>query len=86
MTEKDIEATGKDIQLEVAGGRAGGFAAGIAIGVLLGAAVALLFAPARGEVTRARVRRRLENVRDYAEDEFDDLKKRTRKELKRRFG
>ena len=86
MTEKDIEATGKDIQLEVAGGRSGGFAAGIAIGVLLGAAVALLFAPARGEVTRARVRRRLENVRDYAEDEFDDLKKRTRKELKRRFG
>jgi gas vesicle protein len=86
MTEKAVEATGKDIQLEVAGGRAGGFAAGIAIGVLLGAAVALLFAPARGEVTRERLRRRLSDVRDYAEDEFDDLKKRTRKELKRRFG
>ena len=54
MADKEIEATGKDIQLEVAGGPAGGFAAGIAIGVLLGAAVALLFAPARGEVTRAR--------------------------------
>ena len=86
MTDKDMEQTGRDIQLEVAGGRAGGFAAGIAIGLVIGAAVALLFAPDRGEITRGRLRRRLEDARDYAEEEFGDLKKRARKELRRRFG
>lgn len=64
----------------------GSFAAGIALGVLLGAAVALLFAPAPGHLTRSRVRRHLEDAREYAEDEFEDLSKRARKELKRRVG
>lgn len=86
MAEIDKDAAGREIQLEVAGGRAGGFAAGIAIGVLLGAAVALLFAPDRGEVTRGKLRRRLDDVREYAEDEFDDLRKKARKELRRRMG
>lgn len=64
----------------------GSFAAGVALGALLGAAVALLFAPAPGHITRSRVRRQLEDAREYAEDEFEDLSKRARKELRRRVG
>jgi len=64
----------------------GSFAAGVALGALLGAAVALLFAPAPGHVTRGRVRRHLEDAREYAEEEFEDLSKRARKELRRRVG
>jgi hypothetical protein len=64
----------------------GSFAAGVALGALLGAAVALLFAPASGPVTRTRVRRQLEDAREYVGDEFEDLSKRARKELKRRVG
>ena len=77
----------REIKLEVEGGsRAGGFAAGIALGVVVGAAVALLFAPAQGRVTREKLRRRLDDVREYAEDEFEDLRKKARKELRRRIG
>ena len=77
----------REIALEIeGGGRKGSFAAGVAVGVLLGAAVALLFAPERGSLTREKLRRRLEDVREYAEDEFDDLRKRARKELRRRIG
>jgi gas vesicle protein len=87
MTRTDKELADREIKLEVDGSpRAGTFAAGIAMGVLLGAAVALLFAPAPGEVTRERLRRRLDDAREYAEDEFGELRKRARKELKRRMG
>jgi YtxH-like protein len=81
------ESPDRDVKLEVdSGSRVGGFAAGIAFGVLLGAAVALLFAPAQGSVTRGKLRRRLEDVKEYAEDEFDDLRKKARKELRKRIG
>jgi gas vesicle protein len=81
------DSPGREVKLEVEGGsRAGGFAAGIAFGVLLGAAVALLFAPAQGSVTRGKLRRRLEDVREYAEDEFEDLRKKARRELRKRIG
>ena len=46
----------------------------------------LAFAPAQGQVTRGKLRRQLEDVREYAEDEFDDLRKKARKELRRRIG
>lgn len=78
-TDLDEETTGR-------GSSAGGFAAGVALGALLGAAVALLFAPAPGHITRSRLRRGLEDARDYAEEEFEDLSKRARKELRRRVG
>ena len=64
MSRIGKDSPDRDIKLEVEGGsRAGGFAAGIAIGVLVGAAVALLFAPAQGQVTREKLRRRLDEVR-----------------------
>ena len=51
---------------ETSSGRLGGFAAGLTIGVLVGAGVALLFAPASGNVTRRRLRRN-RMIRDAAE-------------------
>lgn len=84
----DNEELNPDESIEDAprGMSGGSFAAGVALGALLGAAVALLFAPVPGHVTRGRVRRHLEEARDYAEDEFEDLSKRARKELRRRVG
>ena len=64
----------------------GGLVVAFIAGAAVGAAVALLFAPAQGQVTRGKLRRRLEDVREYAEDEFDDLRKKARKELRRRIG
>jgi gas vesicle protein len=48
------------------------FTAGIAVGAILGAAVALLFAPASGGVTRHRIARRVRNVRGE-DDIWDEL-------------
>jgi gas vesicle protein len=65
---------------------AGGFAAGLAVGALLGAAVALMFAPAPGHVTRRRIRRKLEDAKEYASEELEDLSQRARKEIKKHVG
>ena len=59
------------------------FAAGIVLGALLGAGIAVLAAPARGEVTRRRVRRRFHNLQDDARDRFDDLRDDARRGLSR---
>ena len=82
-TDRQTDSTDEAVPDRLSGGS---FAAGVALGVLLGAAVALLFAPAPGQATRGRVRRHLEEARDYAEDEFEDLSNRARKELRRRVG
>lgn len=65
-------------------GRLGGFAAGLTIGVLVGAGVALLFAPASGNVTRRRLRRKLDHAREIASDGLEDLRRRAKRELHRR--
>src|SRR3954471_9574016 len=49
------------------------FTAGIAVGAILGAAVALLFAPASGEVTRGSLRRRVRRERDDYDDIWGEL-------------
>jgi hypothetical protein len=48
------------------------FGAGIAVGAILGAAVALLFAPAPGDVTRGRIARRVRHPRGE-DDVWDEL-------------
>jgi hypothetical protein len=87
MSKGDAESlVGEGVEDGPQGIRPGSFAAGLAVGALLGAAVALLFAPAPGHVTRGRARRHLEDAREFAEDEFEDLSKRARRELRRRVG
>jgi gas vesicle protein len=74
-------------EAETSGGMgAGGFAAGLAVGALLGAAVALMFAPASGQITRRRIRRKLEDAKEYAAGELEDLSERARKEIKKHAG
>ncbi|MEP6573066.1 MAG: YtxH domain-containing protein [Gemmatimonadota bacterium] len=60
------------------------FLAGIALGAFVGAGVALLFAPDAGWKTRRRLHRQIGDMRDRAEDKWDDLRGEARRELVRR--
>jgi hypothetical protein len=62
----------------------GGFAAGVVFGVFLGAGVALMFAPERGDKTRRRLRRRLQQLREDTADGLERAGSRTRRDLARR--
>ncbi len=64
---------------------AGTFAMGVAVGALLGAAIALLLAPASGQVTRKRLRHRLAEVRDKAQEEWSDLSRKASREIRKRM-
>ncbi len=66
------------------GGGLAGFAVGVIFGALLGAGFALLYAPDRGEKTRRQLRRRLNRLREEAEDGLDRVGERARKEMSRR--
>jgi gas vesicle protein len=61
-----------------------GFVAGVLFGAFLGAAIALLFAPERGEKTRGRFARRLKSLKEDAREGIDRASERTKKELRRR--
>lgn len=54
----------------------GGFAAGVVFGALLGAGIALMLAPDRGDKTRRRLRRRLEQLREEAADGLERRRRR----------
>jgi gas vesicle protein len=76
-TEKDRGGTGG----------IAGFAVGVVLGALLGAGLALLYAPDRGEKTRRQLKRRLQRLRDEAEDGLGRAgarAARVRRELSRR--
>ena len=60
------------------------FLAGIIIGGLMGAGTVYLTAPARGEVTRRRVGRRMRKVQDDARDQLDEWRDDARRNLDRR--
>jgi uncharacterized membrane protein YccC len=59
------------------------FFAGFALGTLLGVGAALLFAPARGEVTRKRLRRRLRSLRADAAERLGDARDTAEREFRR---
>jgi hypothetical protein len=59
------------------------FAAGLLLGVLVGAGAVWLTAPAAGQVTRGRVKRRLRNLRDDARDHLEDWQDEARRGLSR---
>ncbi len=65
------------------------FAGGIVLGALIGAGIAIFMAPARGAVTRRRVRRRFRNIQDGARSHLDDWREEARDGLdrqRRRLG
>lgn len=57
----------------------GTFIGGLVVGLALGAAIGVLFAPASGAVTRRRLRRRAEDLREQAEDSLDEVGTRARR-------
>lgn len=69
---------------EPSGGRAAGFGLGLFVGALVGAAVALLFAPAPGQETRRRLKRRFDTVKDELGDRVDEADQYVRRQLRRR--
>jgi hypothetical protein len=57
--------------------REGGSVLGpLLFGLVVGAGLAILFAPQSGEETRRALRGRLRQLRDFAEEEIDELKER----------
>ena len=50
-------------------------------GALAGVAVGILYAPASGQSTRRRLRRKLDNLREEATDRFDDFGRKARRRL-----
>ncbi|HET6922587.1 MAG TPA: YtxH domain-containing protein, partial [Anaeromyxobacteraceae bacterium] len=66
------------------GGRTGApFLAGLVLGALLGAGAALLLAPARGEVTRRKLGRRLRHLREEAGERVEHMRDAAERELRR---
>lgn len=57
----------------------GTFIGGLVVGLALGAAIGVLFAPASGAVTRRRLRRKAEDLREQAEDSLDEVGTRARR-------
>jgi gas vesicle protein len=84
-TEETSVEIGEDPSAGGTASRTGaGVLAGLIFGVFLGAGLALLFAPDRGDKTRARVRRRIKSLREDAMESLDQAGTRTRDELRRR--
>jgi gas vesicle protein len=69
---------------EAGGGGLAGFAMGVVFGALLGAGFALLYAPDRGDRTRRELKRRINRLREDAEEGLDRAGERARRELVRR--
>jgi gas vesicle protein len=83
-TEETTGNSGNEVEAIDSSRGPGGFAAGFLFGVVLGAAIALLFAPERGEKTRGRLRKRMRSLSEDARQGIDRAGTRTRKELLRR--
>ena len=63
------------------GGSAGSFLAGAVVGALAGLAIGLLYAPQSGDLTRRRLRKRLDEFKEEATDRADELSRRARRKL-----
>jgi gas vesicle protein len=80
LVDPDEEIEEAD-ELEARGGV--GFLIGFVVGALVGAGTALLLAPARGDVTRRRIRRRMHRLRDDASHRVDELRDDAEREFRR---
>jgi hypothetical protein len=87
----------EEVEVHADGGGLRLFLSGVILGVVLGAGTIFLTAPARGEVTRSRLKRRMRSAgddarsqigewRDDAKRNLDRRRKRIRKRLRRRKG
>ena len=63
------------------GWSAGTFLGGLVLGAAIGVAAGMLFAPASGSVTRRRLRRRVDDLRERAEEELEDLGREARERI-----
>ena len=61
-----------------------GFVSGLILGALIGAGIALLVAPEKGAVTRKRLKRKLRELTDDAEEGMEDWSRRAKRELRHR--
>ena len=61
-----------------------GFVSGLILGALIGAGIALLVAPEKGAVTRKRLKRKLRQLTDDAEEGMEDWSRRAKRELRHR--
>ena len=85
MPEDELEALDETDEADEATSGHGvqGFLVGLMVGTMVGMSLALLFAPAKGQTTRRRLKRRLGKLRDQAEHGAQDFAKRARRELTR---
>lgn len=89
--ELDAEELAELQEVDRSGGVIG-FIGGLMLGAVIGAGIALLVAPERGEVTRRRLRARLDDLRDDAREHLEELRdeagdqlRRRRRQIKRRL-
>ena len=55
-------------------GRTGSFLEGVLIGLVTGSVLGVLFAPRRGDITRRKIRRKVEDTRDRVSEEVENFK------------
>ena len=90
QNEEDLdqheEPAADDLEETAPAGGSGtlGFVGGLVVGALLGAGIALLLAPARGEIMRRRLKRGGRAARRRARAELDDFQGDVRREMRRR--
>ena len=53
---------------------AGSFLLGLLSGLIIGSALGVLYAPHRGEITRRKVRRKMDDVKDQVDEAVEGLK------------
>ena len=79
LSEDEVE----DLETRSGASGIGLFTAGLLLGALVGAGAIWLTAPARGDITRRRMKRRLKDFREEARDHVDDWREDARRGLAR---
>ena len=79
LAEDEVE----DLETRSGASGIGLFAAGLLLGALVGAGAIWLTAPARGDITRRRMKQRLKDLREEARDHVDDWREDARRGLAR---
>ncbi|HEU5169451.1 MAG TPA: YtxH domain-containing protein [Gemmatimonadales bacterium] len=82
--ERNEETPGEEDHADRGDHGVAGFVTGLVIGAIVGAGIALLFAPARGDRLRRRLRREAAALGERARDELGDAARAARRELARR--